>query len=297
MRRLMQGLMRRLIHSSSIPLQFGEEKQRKKHGARGGYNRGVNLARVCLVLCLVLGMVWRSSAQALTVFAASSLSDAFGEIGTQFGKTSNVKVDFQFAGSQILRTQLENGAKADVYASASRSMFDPLVTAKLLQTGSIFARNRLVVLVSEPAKNQLKTLRDLAKPGVKLIIADKNVPAGQYTQNLLERLSKAPQYGPTFGNKVLQNVISEESNVRQVALKVVLGEADAGIVYSSDGVALQQKVKILKIPVQYNPLAEYPIGILNSSSDPSQAKAFVDFVRGPVGQKILQKWGFIPAKL
>ncbi len=256
----------------------------------------MKLARAKLLTLSILFLTIFNQANALTVFAASSLSDAFGEIGAQFSKTTHIKVDFQFAGSQILKTQLENGAKADVYAAASRSLFDPLVTAGLLQTGRIFAKNRLVILISEPAKGRLKTLRDLAKPNVKLIIADKNVPAGNYTRQMLERLSASPLYGPTFSKSVLQNVISEESNVRQVALKVVLGEADAGIVYSSDGVAFRKKVKIISIPLPYNPLLEYPIGVLKASSDAAQAKAFVDYVLSPVGQRILQKWGFIPVK-
>lgn len=259
----------------------------------------MKLARAKLLTLMTLSalsLMLINQANALTIFAASSLSDAFGEMGTQFSKTTNIKVDFQFAGSQILKTQLENGARADVYAAASRTTFDPLVKTGLLQTGSIFAKNRLVVLISEPAKGNLKTLRDLAQPNVKLVIADKNVPAGTYTRQMLERLSTSPLYGPAFSKSVLQNVISEESNVRQVALKVVLGEADAGIVYSSDGVAFRKKVKIMSIPLRYNPLAEYPIGVLNGSSNMANALAFVDYVRSPIGQKILQKWGFIPAK-
>jgi molybdate transport system substrate-binding protein len=253
----------------------------------------MNFPRACLVV-MMLGL---NSAQALTVFAASSLSDAFAEIGTEFSKTSKVKVNFQFAGSQILKTQLENGAKADVYASASRSTFDPLVKAGTLQPSSIFAKNRLVILISQNASSQLKTLWDLKTLGVKLVIADKSVPAGQYTRQMLERISQSTQYGSDFGKTILQNVISEELNVRQVALKVVLGEADAGVVYSSDWVAFKTKVKTIPIPLQYNPLAEYPIGIITHSSDPTEAKAFVDFVRSLAGQRILQKWGFVPAKL
>jgi len=243
----------------------------------------------------LMGAVLSSAAHAVqvTVFAAASLTDAFGEIGKAFEKQSGNSVSFQFAGSQTLRTQLENGARADVFASANTAQYDPLFKSGLLEPGRIFARNRLVVIA--PVGSKVNTLRDLASSGVKLVLGDKTVPVGVYSRQMLDLLSKSALYGPTFSSAVLKNLVSEETNVRQVALKVGLGEADAGVVYVTDVTPdLKGKVKRLYVPTQYNPMASYPIGTVKSSGQPVAAQAFVEFVRSSTGQATLRKWGFLP---
>ena len=141
----------------------------------------------------------------------------------------------------------------------------------------------------------VKTLSDLAKSGVKLVIADKTVPVGQYTRQVLEMLGKSKSYGADFTARVFKNIVSEETNVRQVALKVQLGEADAGVVYTTDVTPnLAPSVIQLAIPARYNVIAKYPIGVLKTSSNPNAAKAFQDFVFSKDGQTILAKWGFLP---
>jgi molybdate transport system substrate-binding protein len=230
----------------------------------------------------------------LTVFAAASLTDAFTELGKAFDAKMGGKTNFQFAGSQVLRTQLENGAKADVYASASSSQFDPLVKAGLISSGTVFTRNRLVVIVPKKGAGNVKTLADLGKPGVKLVIADKTVPAGQYARQIFDALGKSKQFGTDYTARVLKNIVSEETNVRQVALKVQLGEADAGVVYTTDVTPnLAPNVIQIAIPARYNVIAKYPIGVLKNSSNPNTAKAFMDFVISLEGQSILGKWGFL----
>ena len=254
-----------------------------------------------LVACALLAALGSSSQlvtaqadMALTVFAASSLTDAFTELGKAFDAKMGSKTSFQFAGSQILRTQLENGARADVYASANSSQFDPLVKSGLVVSAGVFTKNRLVVVVPKKGKANVKTLADLGRAGVKLVIADKTVPAGVYTRQVFAALEKSGQYGANFAARALKNVVSEETNVRQVALKVQLGEADAGVVYTTDVTpSLKGDVIQLAIPARYNVIAGYPIGTLNASSNPAAAKRFVDFVRGSDGQAILQKWGFL----
>jgi molybdate transport system substrate-binding protein len=237
------------------------------------------------------------SAPALTVFAAASLTDSFTEIGKAFDAKTGGKTTFQFAGSQTLRTQLENGAKADVYASANAAQFTPLVQKGLLGDGGIFTKNRLVVIVPKRGKGNVKTLADLAKPGVKLVIADKTVPVGGYARDVFNNLEKSGQYGAGFAAQVLKNVVSEETNVRQVALKVQLGEADAGVVYTTDVTpTLRPSVIEIAIPTRYNIVASYPIGTLKASSNAASAQAFVDFVKGAEGQAILARWGFLPAR-
>ncbi len=230
----------------------------------------------------------------LTVFATSSLTDSFSEIGKAFDIKTGSKTNFQFAGSQILRTQLENGAKADVYASANSAQFDPLIKAGLIAGGVAFTKNRLVVIVPKKGKGNVKTLSDLAKPGVKLVIADKTVPVGAYSRQILETLGKSDQFGADYTARVLKNVVSEETNVRQVALKVQLGEADAGMVYTTDVTPnLAPNVIQIAIPTRYNVIAKYLIGVLKNSSNPDAARAFTDFVLSKDGQKILGKWGFL----
>ncbi len=241
---------------------------------------------------IALSSFGSSQNNGLIVFAASSLGDAFTEIGLAFDTQMSSKTVFQFAGSQTLKTQLENGARADVYASANAAQFDPLVKTGLVVNNAIFTNNRLVVIAPKKGKGNVKTLKDLGQPGVKLVIADKNVPVGAYTKDVLQKLE--PLLGAGFTARALKNVVSEEVNVRQVALKVQLGEADAGIVYSTDVTPkLEPSVIQIAIPTRYNVIASYPIGTLKTSGNPALAKAFVDFVRGKKGRVILKKWGFM----
>jgi molybdate transport system substrate-binding protein len=243
----------------------------------------------------LVGMIGHANQQqTITVFAAASLTDAFTELGRAFEKRNQARVVFQFAGSQTLKTQLENGARADAFASADSTLFDPLVKAGWLEPGVVFARNRLVVIAPKRGTGRVKTLADLGEPGVQLVIAQSNVPVGRYTRQILEKLSSTPAYGRDFSARVLKNVVSEETNVRQVALKVQLGEADAGIVYTTDVTpTLATSVIQIAIPASANVIAAYPIGIVSNASNPSGARAFVSFVRSSDGQKILSRWGFL----
>ena len=241
---------------------------------------------------MLSGLQTQANQQAVTVFAAASLTDAFNDIGQAFEARTGAKVNFQFAGSQTLRTQLENGARADVFASADSNQFDPLVKAGLLEAGAVFARNRLVVIVPKRGAGNVKTLSDLSKPGVRVVIAQTSVPVGRYARQVLENLART--YGRDYPARVLKNVVSEETNVRQVALKVQLGEADAGIVYTTDVTpSLAPSVIQIAIPTSANAMAAYPIGVLSSATNPSGARAFVNFVRSSDGQRILSRWGFL----
>ena len=248
-------------------------------------------------LCLTLLALSFSSAQAakLTVFAAASLTDALSEIGQNFDAASGNTTTFQFAGSQTLRTQLEQGAKADVFASANAAQYEPLIKSGLLGPAQTFARNRLVVIAPKTSA-AVQTLADLARPGVKLVLADKSVPVGEYTRKTLDLISQAGTYGPDFSARVLANAVSEEPNVRQVALKIQLGQGDAAIVYASDVTpALRRDVRTLGLPTRFNPLASYPIGVLKSGNT-AVGRAFVTYVLSDAGQRVLTKWGFVGAK-
>jgi molybdate transport system substrate-binding protein len=232
----------------------------------------------------------------LTVFAAASLTNAFEEIGQAFEATNpRVTVKFNFGGSQTLRTQIEQGATADVFASANAKEMDALITSNLVgaDTAKLFLTNQLVVVM--PAKNPggLTTLQDLAKPGLKVVLAAKEVPVGNYALQVLDKLDK--NFGDGFKDKVLVNVVSYENDVKQVVAKVQLGEADAGIVYTSDVVAASDLMKI-NIPTENNVVAKYPLAALADSSNADLAQVFIAYVLSPEGQATLQRWGFLPVK-
>lgn len=232
----------------------------------------------------------------LIVYAAASLTASFGEIGKAF-KAANpgVTVTFNFAGTQALATQLTQGAAADVFASANHTYMDNLVTANLVAQGTPkdFVTNVLEVILPPTNPANVQTLLDLARPGLKLDLEDKSVPAGGYTLTILDNLSKDPTYGADFKTKVLANVVSYETDVKQVVAKVQLGEADAGIVYITDAIAAPT-LKTIAIPTNFNVVAKYPITALINAPQPELAAAFVAYVLSADGQAILKTWGFTP---
>lgn len=231
----------------------------------------------------------------LTVFAASSLTGAFNDLGALFEqKHPGAKVTFNFAGSQDLRTQLEQGARADVFASADTKNMDPLKSENLLDSNPrVFAHNRLVVIVPKSNPSGIKTLQDLSRPGLKIVIADVSVPVGNYSLQALDKMSEDSSFGASFKETVLKSVVSKETNVKAVVSKVSLGEADAGIAYSTDAQAAGDKLTTIEIPDAFNIIATYPIAVLKIGSMPNAAQEFVDFVLSPDGQAVLAKYGFV----
>lgn len=228
----------------------------------------------------------------LTVFAAASLTDAFTEIGQAFDATHpEANTVFNFGGSQNLRTQLEQGAQADVFASANKKEMDAAISSGLVVSGTeqVFLNNHLVVILPAANPGAIQSLEDLARPGLKLVLAAEEVPVGNYARQALEKLDAT--YDGDYKQAVLANVVSNEDNVKQVVAKVQLGEADAGIVYSSDAIAVPD-LKTIVIPPDANVVAKYPIALLKAAPSPALAQEFVDFVLSPEGQSILKKWGF-----
>jgi molybdate transport system substrate-binding protein len=249
-----------------------------------------------IIICLgLLSLTAQSQTNpAITVFAASSLTEAFTTIGNEFTKQTSIPIKFQFAGSQILKTQLENGAKADVLATAEISINTQLEQNNILEKSQVFTRNRLVVITPKRSPARVKTLADLATPNIKLVIAQVNVPIGNYTRQMLKKLEASKRYGTNYSSRVLANVVSEENNARQVTLKVRLGEADAGIVYVTDVTPENQNSLIqIAIPERQNVIAQYPIAITRQSKEENAAKAFISYVLSASGQGILQRWGFL----
>jgi molybdate transport system substrate-binding protein len=233
----------------------------------------------------------------LVVFAASSLTDSFNQIKADLEKANaGLKITYNFGGSNTLRAQLEQGAKADIFASANQTEMDNALKSNLVaDKGATFARNRLVVILPKSNPAKIQTLQDLGKSGVKFVTAQKDVPVGGYTLQALDKMSKDPAFGADFSQKVQANFVSQESNVKQVVAKVQLGEADAGVCYLSDiSPSVIKDLTTLEIPDQFNTLATYPISVLKSASNPAAAKVFLDYVLGEKGQAILKANNFIP---
>ncbi len=239
-----------------------------------------------------------AAGQKVIVFAAASLTDAFNEIADKFKQQNpGVTFDFNYAGSQQLRTQLEQGAIADVFTSANNTEMNNAIKSDLVVSGTqkTFVRNRLAVIVPKNNPGGVNELKDLSKPGLKIVLAAPSVPVGGYALTSLGKMNA--DFGATFSQTVLSNVVSQEDNVKQVVAKIQLGEADAGIVYSSDVTPdAAEKVTKVEIPDKYNVLATYPIAVLKAAPQADLATKFINYVLSADGQSVLAKWGFIPVK-
>lgn len=257
------------------------------------------LQRIVLWIIFAAGVVFQpvvvvqADQRELTVFAASSLADVLDELGQVFSEQYGVDVLLNYAGTATLVTQIENGAQADVFASANLPLMQVLTDQQLIdpQQVSIFAANELVLLV--PAENAaaIESAHDLAREGVLLVAAAPGVPVRDYTEQLLRDLTGL--YGAGFHDAVTANIISEESNVRQSVSKIVLGVADATFAYRTDITPdIRDEVRIIDLPVA-SPRVRYPIAPLQSASNSEDAVAFIRFIHSEQGQQILTKWGFL----
>ena len=233
----------------------------------------------------------------IVVFAAASLSEPFTQIAKAFeAQHPNAYVTYSFGGSALLRTQIEQGAPADVFASADLANAQRARAEALIAPEVIFARNRLVVVVPADNPGRVESLADLARPGLKVALAAPDVPAGAYAAELLRRASGVPGYGLDFAARVDANVVSREPNVKQALARVRLGEVDAGIVYATDASPDTQagrwSIRAVEIPDDLNADAAYAIASTSRSRNQELAREFVAFVISPAGQAILRRAGF-----
>ena len=210
-----------------------------------------------------------------TVFAASSLTEAFRRL--------DPRARFQFAGSDELASQIEDGAPADVYAAASPKYADELHAAGLVERPRVFATNTLVIVVPSDDPAAIDSLADLGRAGTKVVIGAKGVPIGDYTRALLGRLHE---------RAVLSNVVSEEQDVKGVLAKVASGDADAGFVYATDAKAAGGDVSTIRIPSAAQPTVEYRIAVVAHAKHPSAARSFVALVLSTRGRAALRAAGF-----
>ena len=217
----------------------------------------------------------------LTVFAAASLTEAFNDAKTSFARSApSLNLTYEFAGSQTLVTQVSNGAAADVIATADATTMNRLVAAGLVETPRQFARNRLEMVVAPRNPKGVRTLADLARTDLAVVLADPSVPAGGLAKEVLQTA------GITVSPRSL------ELDVKSVLSKVELGEADAALVYTTDVTAARSLVAGVVIPEAQNMDTVYPIAVVTASAHQAAAEAFVDAaVSGPV-QAFLQARGF-----
>jgi molybdate transport system substrate-binding protein len=229
------------------------------------------------------------------VFAASSLTDAFNAIAEDL-EAANPGLDlvFNYAGSQALVTQLSEGASADVFASANTTQMDAAVDAGVINgDASIFAQNRLAIVVPKDNPAGITSFADLGKDGVKLVLAAEDVPVGQYgRQAICNAGADTATFGDSFVDNVSGNIVSNETNVKNVLAKVQLGEADAGIVYVTDVTSdVAADVTLIDIPDTVNVIAQYPIAAVNDGDEQS-ADAFISYLLSDDGQATLESFGF-----
>src|SRR6266536_4381919 len=231
----------------------------------------------------------------LNVFAAASLTASFKEIATQYQTAHpSIKITYNFNGSQLLAQQILSGAKADVFASADLTNMKKVSDPGLVGTRSIFAKNRIAVIIPVSNPGHINSLKDLANKGIKIDVAAPSVPVGKYGLQVLDNMGKSSVYGRAYESAVKANFVSQEESVTAVVNKVQLDEVDAGIVYLTDvTAAVASKVKLIDIPDQFNVIAQYPIAVVKNSAHPTEAQAFVQYVLSSDGQAVLTKYHFI----
>ena len=228
-----------------------------------------------------------AAATPLTVFAASSLTKAFTQIGQDFHTANpDVTVTFNFGSSTDLGSQIRSEGTADVFASASGTAMDTLQSAPGVTDRTNFATNRLVIITPPDDPAGIASVNDLTNPGVKLVLAAEGVPVGDYARQALKSAGILTQ--------ATANVVSNEDDDASVVAKVTSGDADAAIVYTSDVASAGDTVRSVAIPSVVNVVGTYPIAVVGGSAYPDQAKAFLDDVVGPTGQATLATFGFGP---
>jgi molybdate transport system substrate-binding protein len=240
------------------------------------------MRRAALLTACLLALATAASAAArttatITVFAAASLTNVFPQI--------DATPKYSFAGSNTLAAQIQLGAPADVFASANTSLPQQLYAKGLCSNPVVFTRNTLVLIVPKSNPAGIHSVYDLTQPGIKLDVAAPAVPVGSYTRQILKNMALT---------SVLNNVVSNETDVREVLAKVALGEADAGFVYSTDAKTVPGQVTVLTMPAWAQPKVQYGMCVVSNSTNQTAAQAFVNEVLSKAGQAKLLAAGFLP---
>lgn len=235
-----------------------------------------------LAIALALGLAVPTAASALNVYAASSLRDVFTRI--------DASLTYNFLGSNTLQTQIERGAPADVFASASPQEAQALFRGGTCGRPVTFATNKLVLIVPKANRGRIRSAYTLRKGGLRLAIGNRGVPVGSYTRTLLRRLG--------LSSVLTRNTVSEEPNVAGIVSKVALGSADAGFAYVTDGRIAGDKVTAIRLPRYAQPPVRYQICVVRRGGvDWRHAASFIAKVRSDRGRRLLNAAGFgLPPK-
>lgn len=232
----------------------------------------------------------------IRIMAAASLTEVYNDLKQAFEqKNQDISLEINYAGSQALYNQIKAGVPADIFASANIKYMDQLDEAGLVVDPTVFAYNKLVLAVAEKS-NCIYKMADVLIPDIKLVIADEAVPVGRYTIQMLDKQADNPALPENFKEKFLANVVSKELDVKSVVAKVILGEADAGIVYKTDiNTSNQKDLRVINIEDGYNVIATYPIALLKGRSEQHKTAAakFIAFLYSTEGDRILEKHGFV----
>ena len=207
-------------------------------------------------------------------------------------------VEFNFDGAPALRAQIEQGAYADLLACADYKHMNALRAEGYVNNSTVrtFAENEMAVVLPLHNPANILSLADLARPGTLVLMGTPELPAGYHAREVLSKLANDSEYGPDYRDKVMANIVSQETTVNRIVSKVALGEADAGFAFASDvSPAMVGKVTKISIPDRYNVAVDFPIGALKQSRQAREAQNFIDLVMSPQGQAVLEKYEFIPA--
>ena len=213
----------------------------------------------------------------LTIYAAASLSEVLRGFDPAQG--------YSFAASNTLETQIRNGAPADIFASAAALNTQRLFRERLVEKPITFTSNRLVLIVPKSNPAEIRSVYDLKRKPVKLVIAGRAVPVGTYTRTVLRKLGLT---------SALSKVVSQESDVKAVTGKVALGQADAGFVYATDARPAGDRVSVIRIPAKGQPRIRYEIAVVSGSSNKTRARAWIKTLLSVSGQAALKRYGFLP---
>lgn len=254
--------------------------------------------KLAAALLAFAGLATGAEAQSrpnVTVFAAASLTEAFNAAAPAFTKKTGLAVTFNYGGSDTLATQIKQAAPVDVFASANLVQMKVVSDAGLVAgTPKTFAKNRLVLISPKSGSTKVANPAGLAKPSVKVVLAAATVPVGSYARATFAKLSGGAGYPADFPAAVEKNVVSNELDVKAVVTKISLGEADAGVVYSTDVTpSVAAKLDVVPFPSAVAPDIEYPIAALKNAPNAKGAQAFVDYILSPEGQSYLKARGFI----
>lgn len=232
----------------------------------------------------------------IRVFAAASLAESFTELAKEFEKKEggHAKIILNFAGSQTLKTSIEAGTKADIFASANRSNMEELKKKGLVDEDKVFVKNKLVLVKNRKSKYTVGSLADLTAEGLKIAVGDKRVPVGSYWEKALDKALKDEVIDGTVLAGIEKNIKTRELNVKDVVSKVLVNEVDAGVVYRTDvNEENSKKLEFVELPLFEKFIADYPIAILKDSKGHPAVKKFYEYILSDRGKEVFARNKFI----